>query len=163
MMGLEPTTFCMASVSWDEPGERRKPHGSAISGLSPPSLTRLGLQAFRGDSGRFGPRTTLVPNGRPSAPSIGSALASRNAIARAGFQRLSWDDALDLIAERIYATSPDRLGCYMTSRGQPNENYYAVQKAVRALGSNAIDKRRPKAGSRIALSDDRRWRCREST
>jgi molybdopterin-dependent oxidoreductase alpha subunit len=56
-----------------------------------------------------------------------------------GFHRVSWEDALDLIAERIRATSPDRLGFYMTSRGQPNENYYAVQKAVRALGSNSID------------------------
>jgi molybdopterin-dependent oxidoreductase alpha subunit len=56
-----------------------------------------------------------------------------------GFHRVSWDDALDLIAERIRATSPDRLGFYMTSRGQPNENYYAVQKAVRALGCNSID------------------------
>jgi molybdopterin-dependent oxidoreductase alpha subunit len=56
-----------------------------------------------------------------------------------GFHRVSWEDALDLIAERIRASSPDRLGFYMTSRGQPNENYYAVQKAVRALGSNSID------------------------
>jgi molybdopterin-dependent oxidoreductase alpha subunit len=57
----------------------------------------------------------------------------------AGFRRVSWDDALDLIAERIRATTPGRLGFYMTSRGQPNENYYAAQKAVRALGSNSID------------------------
>jgi molybdopterin-dependent oxidoreductase alpha subunit len=56
-----------------------------------------------------------------------------------GFQRVSWDEALELIAQRIRATSPDRLGFYMTSRGQANENYYAVQKAVRALGSNSID------------------------
>jgi molybdopterin-dependent oxidoreductase alpha subunit len=56
-----------------------------------------------------------------------------------GFRRVSWDDALDLIAAQISATSPDRLGFYMTSRGQPNENYYAVQKAVRALGTNSID------------------------
>jgi molybdopterin-dependent oxidoreductase alpha subunit len=28
---------------------------------------------------------------------------------------------------------------YVTSRGQPNENYYAAQKAVRALGTNSID------------------------
>ena len=27
MKGLEPSTFCMASESWDEPGERRNPHG----------------------------------------------------------------------------------------------------------------------------------------
>jgi molybdopterin-dependent oxidoreductase alpha subunit len=56
-----------------------------------------------------------------------------------GFTRISWDDALDLVAERIRATSSDRLGFYLTSRGQPNENYYAVQKAVRALGTNSID------------------------
>jgi molybdopterin-dependent oxidoreductase alpha subunit len=57
----------------------------------------------------------------------------------AGFQRINWDEALELIAERIRATSPDRLGFYLTSRGQTNENYYAAQKAVRALGTNAID------------------------
>ena len=56
-----------------------------------------------------------------------------------GFRRVSWDEALDLVAERIRATTPARLGFYMTSRGQPNENYYAVQKAVRALGTNSID------------------------
>jgi molybdopterin-dependent oxidoreductase alpha subunit len=56
-----------------------------------------------------------------------------------GFRPVSWDDALDLIAERIRTSSPDRLGFYMTSRGQPNENYYAVQKAVRSLGTNSID------------------------
>jgi hypothetical protein len=27
MMGLEPTTFCMASGSWDVARERRMPHG----------------------------------------------------------------------------------------------------------------------------------------
>jgi hypothetical protein len=27
MMGLEPTTFCMASGSWIRAKERRKPHG----------------------------------------------------------------------------------------------------------------------------------------
>src|ERR1019366_9437759 len=51
-----------------------------------------------------------------------------------GFTRLPWDEALDLVAARIRESSPERLGVYMTSRGQPNENYYAAQKAVRALG-----------------------------
>src|SRR6185369_3007909 len=55
------------------------------------------------------------------------------------FQPLSWDAALDLIAGRIRATTPDRLAFYLTSRGMPNESYYAVQKAVRALGTNSID------------------------
>jgi molybdopterin-dependent oxidoreductase alpha subunit len=57
----------------------------------------------------------------------------------AGFSRLSWDEALDEVAGHIRRTSPDRLGFYMTSRGQPNENYYAAQKAVRAMGTNSID------------------------
>ena len=57
----------------------------------------------------------------------------------AGFQRVSWDQAMQVAAERICATTPGRIGFYLTSRGQPNENYYAAQKAVRAMGSNSID------------------------
>ncbi|MBA3470092.1 MAG: FdhF/YdeP family oxidoreductase, partial [Herpetosiphonaceae bacterium] len=57
----------------------------------------------------------------------------------AGFRRISWDAALDLVAERIQASAPDRLGFYLTSRGMPNESYYAAQKAVRAIGTNSID------------------------
>jgi molybdopterin-dependent oxidoreductase alpha subunit len=56
-----------------------------------------------------------------------------------GFTRLSWDEALDLAAERIGASAPQRLGFYVTSRGTANETYYAAQKAVRALGTNSID------------------------
>ncbi len=56
-----------------------------------------------------------------------------------GFERVSWDAALNLIADRIKASTPDRLGFYMTSRGQPNENYFVAQKAARAIGTNAID------------------------
>ncbi|MBI2421532.1 MAG: FdhF/YdeP family oxidoreductase [Candidatus Hydrogenedentes bacterium] len=56
-----------------------------------------------------------------------------------GFTRISWDDALDFIAARIRDTAPDRSGFYLTSRGMPNEAYYAAQKAVRAMGTNNID------------------------
>ncbi len=56
-----------------------------------------------------------------------------------GFTRASWDEALDEIASRIRASSPDRTGYYLTSRGQPNENYFAAQKAVRAMGGSSID------------------------
>lgn len=56
-----------------------------------------------------------------------------------GFSRISWDRALDEIASRIRSTSPGRTGYYMTSRGEPNENYYVAQKAVRAMGTNSID------------------------
>lgn len=56
-----------------------------------------------------------------------------------GFHRVSWDEALDVIASRIRATTPERLSFYITSRGTVNETYYATQKAVRAMGSNNID------------------------
>jgi molybdopterin-dependent oxidoreductase alpha subunit len=56
-----------------------------------------------------------------------------------GFQPLGWDEALDLIATRIRASAPERLGFYLTSRGTANETYYAAQKAARALGTNSID------------------------
>ncbi|MEH1793469.1 FdhF/YdeP family oxidoreductase [Nostoc sp.] len=56
-----------------------------------------------------------------------------------GFRRVSWDEALGVISDRIYATTPDRLSFYITSRGTVNETYYATQKAVRAMGSNNVD------------------------
>jgi molybdopterin-dependent oxidoreductase alpha subunit len=61
---------------------------------------------------------------------------SRGAV---GFRRVSWDEALGLISDRIGQTTPDRLSFYLTSRGIPNETYYATQKAVRAMGTNSID------------------------
>jgi molybdopterin-dependent oxidoreductase alpha subunit len=56
-----------------------------------------------------------------------------------GFERVSWSAALDQVAASIKASSPERIGFYLTSRGVPNENYFAAQKAARAMGSNAID------------------------
>jgi molybdopterin-dependent oxidoreductase alpha subunit len=59
-----------------------------------------------------------------------------------GFTRVSWDDALDLIAERLretIAVDPERVGVYMTARGITNETYYVTQKFTRWLGTNNID------------------------
>lgn len=56
-----------------------------------------------------------------------------------GFRRISWDEALKTISDRIRNTTPERLGFYVTSRGTVNETYYAMQKAVRAMGSNNVD------------------------
>ena len=56
-----------------------------------------------------------------------------------GFAPIGWEEALDLIAERIGASAPDRIAAYLTSRGMPNESYYAAQKAMRALGTNSVD------------------------
>lgn len=57
----------------------------------------------------------------------------------AGFRRVGWDEALDVAAARIRATTPQRHAYYLTARGITNEVYYAAQKAVRYMGTNHID------------------------
>ena len=57
-----------------------------------------------------------------------------------GFTRVSWDEALDAGRRSASARpAPTRAGFYLTSRGMPNESYYAAQKAARAIGTNSID------------------------
>ena len=56
-----------------------------------------------------------------------------------GFTRLGWDEALELIADRVRKVDPKRLAFYLTSRGITNEVYYGAQKVARFLGTNNID------------------------
>src|SRR3954447_1909458 len=56
-----------------------------------------------------------------------------------GFQRVSWDEALDLVAGRIRERDPDRFALYMTARGITNEVYYVGQKMTRVIGTNNVD------------------------
>ncbi len=56
-----------------------------------------------------------------------------------GFRRIAWDEALDLAASRLRSAPPDRVAFYLTSRGIPNETYYAAQKVARFLGTNNVD------------------------
>ncbi|MFQ5696505.1 MAG: molybdopterin-dependent oxidoreductase, partial [Terriglobia bacterium] len=56
-----------------------------------------------------------------------------------GFGRLSWDRALELAADALKQTWPERLAFYTTSRGLTNEVYYVAQKLARFLGTNNID------------------------
>lgn len=56
-----------------------------------------------------------------------------------GFRPISWDEALDLAAAEIAAADPNRVAFYLTSRGIPNETYYAAQKAARFVGTNHVD------------------------
>jgi molybdopterin-dependent oxidoreductase alpha subunit len=56
-----------------------------------------------------------------------------------GFRRVSWDEALGVLAGRLRATDPDRVALYVTSRGITNETYYAAAKAARALGVASVD------------------------
>ena len=56
-----------------------------------------------------------------------------------GFSRITWDEALDAITERLRSTDPDRVGVFLTSRGITNETYYVAGKAVRAMGIANVD------------------------
>jgi molybdopterin-dependent oxidoreductase alpha subunit len=56
-----------------------------------------------------------------------------------GFSRVSWDDALALIARSWRASDPDRIGVFLTSRGLTNETYYTAQKLSRAGGTPHVD------------------------
>ncbi len=55
------------------------------------------------------------------------------------FRRLTWDEAETLAADRLRATTPERMAFFTTSRGLTNEVYYAAQKVARALGTNNVD------------------------
>src|SRR5687767_7044192 len=56
-----------------------------------------------------------------------------------GFRRISWDEALNRIADELRAIDPRRLAMYLTSRGLTNEVYYAAQKFARFMGTNHVD------------------------
>jgi molybdopterin-dependent oxidoreductase alpha subunit len=56
-----------------------------------------------------------------------------------GFTAVSWEEAYKTIVTSINATTPDRLGFFVTSRGITNETYYVAQKLARMLGTNNID------------------------
>ncbi|HEY6146866.1 MAG TPA: molybdopterin-dependent oxidoreductase, partial [Thermoanaerobaculia bacterium] len=72
-----------------------------------------------------------------------------------GFSRLSWDEALDLAARHLAAAAPERIAFYLTSRGIPNETYYAAQKAARFLGTSHVDNaaRLCHAASTVAMKE----------
>lgn len=63
-------------------------------------------------------------------------------IHRAGddrLHRLSWDEAMTIVAEETHGVEPERMGFFATSRGIVNETYYTFQKVARLLGSNHVD------------------------
>lgn len=55
------------------------------------------------------------------------------------FCRISWDEALDRIAEKMRELNPRQFAFYLTSRGISNETYYTAAKVARFLGTNHID------------------------
>ncbi len=72
-----------------------------------------------------------------------------------GFRPISWDEALETIAARLRAAAAERVAVYLTSRGIPNETYYAAQKAARFLGTNHVDNsaRLCHAASTVAMKE----------
>ncbi len=56
-----------------------------------------------------------------------------------GFTRISWDEAIDLVADRMRSAPPSRSALYLTARGITNEVYYAAQKFMRYIGTNNVD------------------------
>ena len=56
-----------------------------------------------------------------------------------GFRRISWDDALDAVADGLQRAGGDRTALFLTSRGITNEVYYVAGKAARALGIASVD------------------------
>lgn len=71
----------------------------------------------------------------------------------AGFKQVTWEQALDSVAEYLKAAPPERMAFYNTSRGLTNESYYVAQKVARLLGTNNIDNaaRLCHAASTVAL------------
>ncbi len=53
--------------------------------------------------------------------------------------RLSWDEALAIVADELRGVPGERLGFFATSRGTTNETYYAFTKVARLMGSNHVD------------------------
>ncbi|RFB19270.1 formate dehydrogenase [Bacillus sp. HNG] len=55
------------------------------------------------------------------------------------FSKISWDEAMDMIAEKMQKLNPKQYAFYLTSRGITNESYYVAAKVARFLGTNHID------------------------
>ncbi|WP_079508153.1 FdhF/YdeP family oxidoreductase [Mesobacillus jeotgali] len=55
------------------------------------------------------------------------------------FSRITWDEAMDMIAEKMKKLDPKQYAFYLTSRGITNESYYVAGKVSRFLGTNNID------------------------
>ncbi|SDK42258.1 FdhF/YdeP family oxidoreductase [Lacicoccus qingdaonensis] len=55
------------------------------------------------------------------------------------FTRISWDEAMGTIADKMKKLDPKQYAFYLTSRGITNESYYVAAKTARYLETNNID------------------------
>ncbi|HUS18545.1 MAG TPA: FdhF/YdeP family oxidoreductase, partial [Terriglobales bacterium] len=56
-----------------------------------------------------------------------------------GFRRITWEQAMQTIADEAGKIPVDRMSFFATSRGLTNEAYYTFQKLPRMLGTNNVD------------------------
>ena len=66
---------------------------------------------------------------RGAAPPRARAVSAAPPARRRRLSRISWDDAPRLIAARMRAADPDRMGVFVSSRGLTNEAYYVAPEA----------------------------------
>jgi molybdopterin-dependent oxidoreductase alpha subunit len=76
-----------------------------------------------------------------------------------GFARISWDEALALVAGALRETDGDRMAFFVSSRGLTNEAYYTVQKLARTAGTPHVDScaRLCHAASAVGLKQTIGW------
>lgn len=55
------------------------------------------------------------------------------------FNRITWEEALNRITEKIKSIDPKQLALFLTARGITNEVYYTAGKFARFIGTNHID------------------------
>ncbi len=55
------------------------------------------------------------------------------------FIRVSWDEAMNTVADKMKELNPKQYAFYLTSRGITNESYYVAAKVARYLETNHID------------------------
>lgn len=55
------------------------------------------------------------------------------------FIRVSWEEAMNTIADKMKVLDPKQYAFYLTSRGITNESYYVAAKVARYLETNHID------------------------
>jgi molybdopterin-dependent oxidoreductase alpha subunit len=56
-----------------------------------------------------------------------------------GFNRLTWDQAFQVIGENLAGISSEKQAYFASSKGITNETYYAFTKTARLMGTNNVD------------------------
>jgi molybdopterin-dependent oxidoreductase alpha subunit len=56
-----------------------------------------------------------------------------------GFAQVSWDEALDLIGDKLRDMPGERMAWFASSKGVTNESYYTFTKSARVMGTNNVD------------------------